>query len=414
MAKLSSSQKKPNGQTILRHSAVRRFLAGRNFTDIRNLGGKLGRALAEEYGSEAVEKLLRVPLPTMQAKFGDEVIWVYNLIRGIDETALASRTLPKSMLASKNVLPAMTDISHGATVVKLLAGELALRLREARELSPHLWAKTLVLSWRIGFGYGVNNVRSKQCGFPRLNVPDEALGKSPEELEVIQHQTLENLIAKLGQRMWEVAAKGIWGTKLHGRGGRIQITTVSLIHGLFDRHWLKRLQLAMAFTGVQRQEEGQKGIEAFLRVGKPEEEDTVTLLPDEEDKELEHEDKGSSAALLDINSSTTEIIDEEAKDVLETEMDVRAQPWKCPRCQEWLDVEADLVDDHRIVLDRRKQEHEDLHAAMDLQASFDTIPSARPTESTAKRKRVVQTSQLVGTAKRKQPPHDIRSYLRPG
>ena len=130
------------------------------------------------------------------------------------------------MLASKNVLPAMTDVAHGERIVKLLAGELALRLREAREVSPHLWAKTLVLTWRIGWQYGANNVRSRQCGFPRLTIPDEMLGRTEEEMEAMQHQMLEGLIVKLGQRMWEYAAKGIWGTKSRPSKGTVQITTV--------------------------------------------------------------------------------------------------------------------------------------------------------------------------------------------
>ena len=171
----------------------------------------------------------------MQVRFGEEVIWVYNLIRvspaswcaadnqGIDETALTSRTLPKSMIASKNVLPAITKPSEGERIVRLLSGELALRLREAREISSHLWAKTLVLSWRIGFGYGVNNVRSKQCGFPKLRVPEGEEGETAEKLEARQHVMLEHLVFKLGQRMWDAVAKGIWT-----RNKNTLITTVSI------------------------------------------------------------------------------------------------------------------------------------------------------------------------------------------
>lgn len=78
---LCSSYKKPNNQTVLRHSAVRSFLWDMPFTNvcrwdepvsmwtcrtslnsrqIRNLGGKLGRAVAEEFKAETVGELLYV------------------------------------------------------------------------------------------------------------------------------------------------------------------------------------------------------------------------------------------------------------------------------------------------------------------------------------------------------------------
>ncbi|ORX40640.1 hypothetical protein BD324DRAFT_647559 [Kockovaella imperatae] len=347
------AKRKPNGQTILRHSAVRRFLATRDFTEIRNLGGKLGRAIGEEYGSERVEDLLNVTLPEMQAKFGDEVIWVYNLIRGIDETALTSRTLPKSMIASKNVLPAITKPSEGERIIKLLGGELALRLREAREISPHLWAKTLVLSWRIGFGYGVNNVRSRQCGFPQLNVPkadDPTI--SSEKLEAIQHHMLEELIVKLGQRMWDAVAKGLWV-----RSKQTLITTLS-----------------MQFTGVQRVEEGQKGIGGFLTAGPQKRSLDLTEGTEEEDVQ-------QPPAPRDIETIQSDAaISDDAS-------------WTCSRCQEVLqDSEGHLP------LDRRKMEHEDYHAALDLQASLETRlePATSPLKS-----------------KRRKTGNDIRRFFKP-
>lgn len=52
-----------------------------DFTDIRFLGGKLGHAIAEEFKAKTVGDLLPVTLEEMQAKFGEEAIWVYNIIR---------------------------------------------------------------------------------------------------------------------------------------------------------------------------------------------------------------------------------------------------------------------------------------------------------------------------------------------
>lgn len=56
----------------------------------------------------------------------------------------------KSMLACKNLPNAITKASQGHHWIRVLAAELALRLREAREEMPALWPKTLVLHARRG------------------------------------------------------------------------------------------------------------------------------------------------------------------------------------------------------------------------------------------------------------------------
>ena len=54
----------------------------------------------------------------------------------------------KSMMASKNLPNPITKASQGHHWIRVLAAELALRLREAREEMPALWPKTLVLHAR--------------------------------------------------------------------------------------------------------------------------------------------------------------------------------------------------------------------------------------------------------------------------
>ena len=54
------------------------------------------------------------------------------------------------MLASKNVRPNVTSPEQGHHWLSVLGGELHVRLRDAREISPGLWPKTLVLSYRTG------------------------------------------------------------------------------------------------------------------------------------------------------------------------------------------------------------------------------------------------------------------------
>lgn len=58
--------------------------------------------------------------------------------------------LTKSMLASKNLPKPIAKASEGYHWIRVLAAELALRLRDVREISPNIWPKTLVLHARKG------------------------------------------------------------------------------------------------------------------------------------------------------------------------------------------------------------------------------------------------------------------------
>ena len=54
------------------------------------------------------------------------------------------------MLASKNVRPSVTSPEQGLHWLNVLGGELNVRLRDAREIAPGLWPKTLALHHRTG------------------------------------------------------------------------------------------------------------------------------------------------------------------------------------------------------------------------------------------------------------------------
>jgi DNA polymerase eta len=105
----------------------------------------------------------------MQKKFGAESVWVYDILRGIDNTPgklmiamsgaslifgilsiVKERTATKSMLASKNITPIITTREAGYHWLAVLAGELYVRLRDAREITDGLWPKSLVLGTRQG------------------------------------------------------------------------------------------------------------------------------------------------------------------------------------------------------------------------------------------------------------------------
>lgn len=65
-------------------------------------------------------------------------------------SSVKERTATKSMLASKNIRPAVKDYEMGIHWIGILAGELNVRLRDAREINSGLWPKTLVLGHRTG------------------------------------------------------------------------------------------------------------------------------------------------------------------------------------------------------------------------------------------------------------------------
>ncbi|WWC90735.1 uncharacterized protein L201_005672 [Kwoniella dendrophila CBS 6074] len=218
MAKLCSAWKKPNNQTVLRAGATAAFLRDRDFTDIRTLGGKLGNAIATEYGAKTVGDMLLVPLEEMQSRFGEESIWVYNLLRGIDHTEVKGRVATKSMLASKNVRPNVRTPEQGHHWLSVLSGELNVRLREAREVAPGLWPKTLVLGTR----QGIDPSRSRQTPFPfTRNLSTE-------------------YILKFARKLWEEATAPM-------KNGNMKLNNI-----------------ALSFTGLERLEGGQQGIENFF------------------------------------------------------------------------------------------------------------------------------------------------------
>ncbi|TBU55607.1 DNA/RNA polymerase [Dichomitus squalens] len=219
LAKLTASYKKPMNQTILRNAAIPNYLRPMPFQKIRFLGGKLGKALAEEYDVSTVSDLLTISLEEMQRKFGENSIWVYEILRGIDRTEVKEKSaVNKSMLASKNLPQPITKAAEGYHWIRVLAAELALRLNEARDSNPALWPKTIVLHIHRGY----ETMRSKQTPFP------------------FTRSVTVDVIASFGDKLWK---------ELVGTAGStpFKITNVQL-----------------SFSGIGTMEAGQRTIEGFL------------------------------------------------------------------------------------------------------------------------------------------------------
>ncbi|KAJ1032008.1 hypothetical protein NDA13_002384 [Ustilago tritici] len=230
LSKLCSSWRKPNGQTIMRPCSVANFFFSLPFQKIRFLGGKLGNAMGVEWNSATVSDLWNVTLDEMQAKLGEEARWVYNVLRGIDYSEVRESVNNQTMLASKSVRPAITKPEEAMHWLTILATELAIRLREAREDRINLWPKTLVLRYiRAG-----SVPRSRQTAFPFTNTTSQ--------------DELAKAIFKKGQKLWEESlgdALGITGGS--GFAGEAKVLTI-----------------ALGFGGLAEGEVGQRGIAGFL------------------------------------------------------------------------------------------------------------------------------------------------------
>ncbi|KAJ7510393.1 hypothetical protein B0H11DRAFT_2168718 [Mycena galericulata] len=219
LAKLCASYRKPMDQTILRNAAIPNYIKPMAFQKIRFLGGKLGDSLASEYDVSTVADLLSISLDEMQTRFGEESIWIYNVLRGVDHTEVKEKqALNKSMLASKNLPTPITQASDGYQWLRVLASELALRLNEARENTPNLWPKTIVLSAR--------------------NVKDETRRSKQAPWPFVRDVTVD-VVAAAANKLWKE---------------------------LIDPHApMKVIGVSLGFTGIEGVESGLKSIDTFFK-----------------------------------------------------------------------------------------------------------------------------------------------------
>ncbi|EJD49769.1 lesion bypass DNA polymerase [Auricularia subglabra TFB-10046 SS5] len=157
----------------------------------------------------------------MQRKFGEESVWVWEVLRGIDRSEVKEKpVLNKSMLASKNLPRPVTKPSDGIHWLRVLASELALRLQEARETTPGLWPKTIVLHTKQGWQAS----KSRQAAFP-----------------FTRHLSAD-VVCSAGEKLWREAV----GTDASAPKD------------------LKITHLMLGFGGIAALAAGQAGIEGFF------------------------------------------------------------------------------------------------------------------------------------------------------
>jgi DNA polymerase eta len=162
LAKLGSAQKKPNAQTVIRNRAVQHFLSGFKYTKIRNLGGKLGEMIVAAFNTDSVSDLLQVPLEQLKKQLGDDTgSWLYNVLRGEDNSEVNPRTQIKSMLSAKSFRPSINNFETACKWLRIFVADVFSRLVEEGVLENKRRPKTISLHHRQG-----TQTRSKSTSIP--------------------------------------------------------------------------------------------------------------------------------------------------------------------------------------------------------------------------------------------------------
>ncbi|KAL4003789.1 impB/mucB/samB family protein [Acanthocheilonema viteae] len=102
IAKLVCSRHKPGQQTIVFNEAIPKIFKYTPINEVRNLGGKLGRALMEKFDIKTMGELSKISMSNLNESFPTQSKWVYNIARGIDEEKVTARDKQSSVAVSKN------------------------------------------------------------------------------------------------------------------------------------------------------------------------------------------------------------------------------------------------------------------------------------------------------------------------
>jgi len=162
LAKLGSAHQKPNSQTVIRNRAVQHFLSDFKFTKIRNLGGKLGDEIVAAFNTDTVAELLPVPIEQFKKTLSEDTgAWLYNTIRGEDNSEVNPRTQIKSMLSAKSFRPSINTLDVACKWLRIFVADIYSRLVEEGVLENKRRPKTMNLHHRQGA-----QTRSKSAPIP--------------------------------------------------------------------------------------------------------------------------------------------------------------------------------------------------------------------------------------------------------
>ncbi|GBF64497.1 N-acetyltransferase [Trichophyton mentagrophytes] len=171
MAKLGSACNKPNRQTIVRNRAIQQFLSGYKFTKIRSLGGKLGKKISSEFETDKISDLLTTPLDQLKNKLDDDTgMWLYQIIRGEDDSEVTPRTEIKSMISAKSFNPKLASLDQAEKWMRIFVAEIYGRLVDEGVLENKRRPKMITVHH-----YGPNQDKSRQTHIPTGGAIDQVM-----------------------------------------------------------------------------------------------------------------------------------------------------------------------------------------------------------------------------------------------
>ncbi|XP_050419950.1 DNA polymerase eta-like [Adelges cooleyi] len=144
LAKLACGLHKPNQQTLLPPSSIPHLFRSVPLKKVRNLGGKLGIRVAQEFECVFMSDLAIIPLDILRQKFDDKTShFLYQVSRGIDNEPVESRLIPKSIGSCKSFplgLKVKNDVNHWVCtliddVVDKLEADLKTNKRRATSMT---------------------------------------------------------------------------------------------------------------------------------------------------------------------------------------------------------------------------------------------------------------------------------------
>lgn len=173
MAKLASGLKKPNRQTLINpndETTLQKLFHPLPLGRIRGLGGRFGDEVERSLQVKTVGELAKVPLSTLQEKFGDKnATFLFRIARGICDEEVTERTKAKSIGAGKTFRGALSLSSTEHTKLKIWIGNLLTEIMERVDSDESRYPKTLVVGLSMQLPGSGDNKRhaSQSAPLPR-------------------------------------------------------------------------------------------------------------------------------------------------------------------------------------------------------------------------------------------------------
>jgi DNA polymerase eta len=148
LAKFASAENKPNKQTLCPFSAITSLLDRVPLRKLRGCGGKLGEAIEALGVHTAGEVRERLSMKDLKEAVGEKnAVFIWNIARGRDDSAVTERSNLNTLLAAKN-FGSTCDINKASAWLSILARELVERLKFEEGTHKRV-ASSLTVSFRV-------------------------------------------------------------------------------------------------------------------------------------------------------------------------------------------------------------------------------------------------------------------------